>query len=297
MIERRDELRIKVSKMRNGCTLIDAGLDAVGGINAGLEVTKICLGGLADVSLVEERLDDLSLPAIYVATDVPAVSVLCCQYPLFGQSSLQVDGYAPILSGPVKSLLRLPSEIFSKVGYKEESDVAVAVIQSETLPSIRYVDLLASKAGVASKDVYLIFVPTNSMAGAVAARTIETSTWRLCVILGYDFSKVKFMTGTGIISPIYPGIWQQPGVTPDDMIHCAGRVTFGVKSTEKDDLQKLADSMVVDATTSKGKPFFQMLKEADFDFNKIEPAAWAVAEVCIYDLSSGRILVRRMSVC
>src|SRR5262249_38985887 len=45
-------LRVTVSKGAAGETVIDAGQDARGGIEAGLAIAEICLGGLGRVSLV-----------------------------------------------------------------------------------------------------------------------------------------------------------------------------------------------------------------------------------------------------
>ena len=43
-------LRLGVETPPEGCTLVDAGIDCAGGIEAGLRIAEICMGGLGSVS-------------------------------------------------------------------------------------------------------------------------------------------------------------------------------------------------------------------------------------------------------
>src|ERR1700741_4547508 len=44
-------LRIGVEQVAGGCTVIDAGIDCVGGLEAGRRIAEICMGGLGRVHL------------------------------------------------------------------------------------------------------------------------------------------------------------------------------------------------------------------------------------------------------
>ena len=51
MIENAEELNIAVSKLENGSTVIDCGVNVSGSFKAGELYTKVCLGGLAEVGI------------------------------------------------------------------------------------------------------------------------------------------------------------------------------------------------------------------------------------------------------
>ena len=46
-----DYLNIKIKKGWSNCTIIDAGIDVPGSIEAGLMISEICLGGLGKVNV------------------------------------------------------------------------------------------------------------------------------------------------------------------------------------------------------------------------------------------------------
>jgi methenyltetrahydromethanopterin cyclohydrolase len=291
VVKNSDELGLKVSKLKNGTTIIDAGIDAPGGLRAGVIISQLSLGGLSEVRLTEELYDDLSLNSIYVATDLPHIAVLCSQYPLFGEYAVEVDGYSPLVSGPFRALMREPKEIFEKIKYRDNAKVGSLILQADEYPKEKYVEHVAKKGGISPKNLHLIMMPTQCIARSVdvAARVIETSMWRLTQVLGYDFRKVKFMTGLAPIAPIYPDIWKRLGITPDDMDHFCGHVSFGVNPAKDDDLEALAKNMVVESTAANGKPFFEILKEHDLSFHNIPREIYAVAKATIYDLKTGRM--------
>jgi len=45
-------LRIGVERLANGCTIVDAGIDHRGGIEAGRRIAEICMGGLGTVTVM-----------------------------------------------------------------------------------------------------------------------------------------------------------------------------------------------------------------------------------------------------
>jgi methenyltetrahydromethanopterin cyclohydrolase len=286
-----DELGLKISKLKNGTTIVDAGIDAPGGLRAGIIISQLSFGGLSEVRLTEESYDDLALNSVYVATDLPHIAVLCSQYPLFGEDAVDVDGYSPLVSGPLRALMREPKEIFDLIKYKDNAKVGALILQTDEYPKDKYAEYVAKKGGISPRNLCLILMPTQCIARSVdvAARVIETSMWRLVQVLGYDFRKVKFMTGLAPFAPIYPDIWQRPGITPDDMDHFCGHVSFGVVPAKGDDLDALVKNMVVESTAANGKPFFEILKEHDLSFHNIPREIYAVAKATIYDLSTGNM--------
>ena len=81
MIEKADDLNIAVSKLGNGATVIDCGVNVAGSFKAGELYTKVCLGGLADVgiSIPGDLSEKFALPSVKIKTDFPAISTLGAQ--------------------------------------------------------------------------------------------------------------------------------------------------------------------------------------------------------------------------
>ena len=50
MADEPDVLRIRSYRLGNGARVIDAGVDTLGGIEAGIALAEICMGGLGNVS-------------------------------------------------------------------------------------------------------------------------------------------------------------------------------------------------------------------------------------------------------
>ena len=64
----------------SGETLIDAGSKAAGGIEAGLRIAGICLGGLAEVTLLTSQATPRWPWTIAVRSSMPVIACLASQY-------------------------------------------------------------------------------------------------------------------------------------------------------------------------------------------------------------------------
>ena len=73
--EAAEPLQVAVSELDNGATILDAGVEVHGSLEAGRLFSEVCLGGLADVQLRQLQLDDLTLPGVEVSVHQP---VLAC---------------------------------------------------------------------------------------------------------------------------------------------------------------------------------------------------------------------------
>ncbi len=51
MLDYGDELQIEVHELENGTVVIDAGVEARGGIGAGIYLSRLCMSDLADIQL------------------------------------------------------------------------------------------------------------------------------------------------------------------------------------------------------------------------------------------------------
>ncbi len=73
-------LRVGVHQLENGAKLIDFGIDCEGGLQAGLELARICTSGLAEVRLVPGALSVGPGVDVVVATDHPLSACMATQY-------------------------------------------------------------------------------------------------------------------------------------------------------------------------------------------------------------------------
>lgn len=301
MVKRCGELNIEVSELKNGTTIVDCGINVVGGFEAGILATKIACGGLLDAHISEESYGDLTLPTLFMRTDNPALSIAVCQSNWFGLFpslfALKENEYSALSLGPAKALAQEPKEVFDKVEYEDKADVGVLVLQADSMPDEKVSGYIASKCKIPPENLYLVIAPTASIAGSVqvSAHVLEDSLWRLTEYLDYEYSKVKFVTGSSPISPVYPEIWRRPGITPDDMIRNAGRIHFYLYSSEGDDLQKIVDEMIIEKTQAFGKPFYEILNSGIFsrglDKKTLGREGWTyvIAEAMVTDLRTGKI--------
>src|SRR3989304_3280778 len=85
MIKRKEQLGINVTKLKNKATLIDAGISANGGFEAGRLIGEICLRGPASMSIIPQSYGDLTMPSVAVTTDRPILSVLWSQLGTLGE--------------------------------------------------------------------------------------------------------------------------------------------------------------------------------------------------------------------
>jgi methenyltetrahydromethanopterin cyclohydrolase len=289
-----DRYAVTVEKTESGATLIDAGIKAEGGFLAGEIITEICLGGYGTAKLLPIQYGDVVLPSIFVQTDHPALSTLASQ---FAGWQIKVDDFSAIGSGPARALALKPKDLFEKIAYKEESEVAVLVLETEKKPSDAVIQQIATKCKVTAKNLFLVLFSTTSLTGAtqVSGRIVETGLFKL-MKLGLDPLLVRHAWGYAPIVPLHPSSDEAMGRTNDAVLY--GGVANYIVSHEDDEklesLVKLAPSsaskMLQEARklAEKNPRFLDIFKEAGFDFYKIDPDIFAPAIVVVNNLRTGK---------
>ncbi|KZX17029.1 methenyltetrahydromethanopterin cyclohydrolase [Methanobrevibacter cuticularis] len=289
MIEKADELNIAISKLNNGATIIDCGVNVAGSLKAGELYTKVCLGGLAEVgiSIPGDLSEKFALPSVKIKTDFPAISTLGAQKAGW---SVSVGDFFALGSGPARALAKKPAETYEEIGYEDDADIAILTLESDTLPGEDVAEAIAKDCGVDVKDVTLLVAPTSSLVGSIqiAGRVVENGTYKMLEALHFDVTKVKYAAGIAPIAPIDPDGLKAMGKTNDAVLF-GGRTYYYIESEEGDDIKGLAEKLPSSAADGYGKPFFDVFKEAEFDFYKIDKGMFAPAEVVINDLRTGEL--------
>lgn len=284
-IERSEELGLKVTKHSSGATIIDAGIEAPGGYAAGIVLTEICLGGFGRATITAMSYGDVTLPTINVETDHPAIATLGAQ---FAGWRVKTKDYFAMGSGPARALSLKPKDLYEKIGYRDEAKVAVIVLETDVSPPEEALSLIAEKCDVALGDLYAVVAPSSCLAGSVqiSGRIVETGIHRLTE-LGFDPKRILYGWGYAPIAPVHPKAAKAMGRTNDALYY--GGVTFLTVDYEDDgELAEIVAKSPSSTSKDYGKPFYNILKDAGFDFYKIDPNLFAPARMAVNNLRSGK---------
>ncbi|PCN50621.1 methenyltetrahydromethanopterin cyclohydrolase [Candidatus Geothermarchaeota archaeon ex4572_27] len=287
LMDHQEEYRVKVEKLPCGATVIDTGLEAPGGYLAGLKLTEVCLGGLAQCWLTYQAYGDIELPTIVVATDHPAVSLLGCQ--LAGWMVKVGDFFAPS-SGPARALALKPKKVFDRIGYKDEHNEAVIVMETAKKPTDEVAQQVAKDCKVDPKNLYMLLTTTASMAGSVqvSGRVVETGLYRL-EHLGLDPNKVVFASGSAPIMPPHPDVGVATAKEEDALLY-GGTASYVV---DEDDarLQELLSKAPATTWPDYGKLSYEALKAVNFDWSKLDPSFFTIGKLALTSRRSGKTYV------
>jgi len=273
-----------VKETRQG-TIIDAGIKAKGGLQAGKIITEICLGGYGKATISSTKYDDLTLPSIFVQTKYPAISTLGSQ---FADWQIKIDDYSAIGSGPARALAKKNRQLYERIGYEDKSDVAVLVLETSKEPPESVITQIAQECGIKPNQLTLILVPTTSVAGStqVSGRIVETGLHKL-MKLGLDPKLALQGFGSTPIAPVHPKFAEAMGRTNDAILYM-GEASFDICDFKDDEkLCNITKESPSSASKSYGRPFIQLFKEANYDFYKIDPNLFAPAVVTVKNVETG----------
>lgn len=279
-----DVLRVHVSELPGGARLIDAGIEAEGGLAAGLLLARVCMADLAEVAIVPGSLDGFGWPAVQVATDHPVEACLLSQYAGW---QIAAEKYFAMGSGPMRAAAAR-EELFEKLQYRESAQCVVGVLETSKLPRAEVVGQLAEKCGVAAEHVTLLAAPTASQAGnlQVVARSVETAMHKL-LELGFDVRQIVSAVGTAPLPPPAANDLEGIGRTNDAILY-GGCVTFLVRTADSQ-VAQFGPQVPASSSAMHGKPFLSVFEDAGRDFYKIDPLLFSPAQVVFQNLETGRV--------
>jgi len=286
LIERQVEYNVNVKNLTSGTTFIDAGISSKGGFLAGKLITEICLGGYGKANLSFMTYGDMKLPSIFVATDYPAIATLGSQ---FAGWKISVGKYFAMGSGPARALALKPKELYEKIDYRDESDVAVILFETAEEPPPEAAEFIARECNVAADKLYIIATPTSSIAGSVqiSGRVVETGLHKLTEV-GLDPKCVLYGCGSAPIAPIHPKFAKAMGRT-NDMILYGGSTTYIVDYEFDEKLKEITEKVPSSTSKDYGKPFADVFKKAGYDFYKIDPGLFAPASIIVNNVRTGSV--------
>ena len=171
--------------------------------------------------------------------------------------------------------------------YKDESDSAVVVLESDKLPTLEALRTISQKCNVALNRLYVLVASTSSLSGSVqiSGRIAETGMHRL-VTLGLNPKVFKHAAGKAPVAPIHPDSSIAMGRTNDVLLY--GGKTFFIIDVKDTDLQEYIKKAPSESSRDYGKPFHEIFKAAGYDFYKIDSALFAPAVVTINNVEDGK---------
>jgi methenyltetrahydromethanopterin cyclohydrolase len=269
-------LNVSVSTSHAGTRIIDCGVKAVGGLEAGRRLAEVCLAGLGEV-----RIDDG--PNISVRTDQPWLACLAAQY-----AGWQVTGekFFAMGSGPMRAVAcREP--LFEHLAYRESASKVVGVLETGKLPPDEVCQQIADKCGMQPDRVTLLVARTASIAGTVqvVARSIETALHKMHE-LGYDVKRIVSGFGSAPLPPVAADDMVGIGRTNDVVLY-GGDVTLWLRDDDAR-LAEIGPKVPSCASSDFGEPFAAIFERYNRDFYKIDPLLFSPAAITLINLDSGR---------
>jgi methenyltetrahydromethanopterin cyclohydrolase len=274
-------LNIGVAHSPGGETLVDCGHRHPGGTEAGLRLARICMAGLAEVTLVPSG---LATPpwAVMIRTSQPVLACLASQYAGWHLG-------AAMGSGPARALART-EPLFDDIPHREESDHAVLLLEGDDPPDADLAIKVAEACRLPRGRLTLLHAPTGSPAGMVqiAARVLECAVQKARV-LGFPLDDLREALGTAPVAPPHPDTRTAMGRANDAIIY-GGRVELRVTGPA-DRARALARDLPSRTSPDWGRGFAEVYEAAGHDFARIDPKLFSPAEVRVTALDTGDTFV------
>lgn len=280
VIANQESLQVSVSDVA-GATLIEFAPDGVGTHNAGIELARICMGGLADVLMT-----DSDRERIEVTTDSPLAACMGCQYAGW---PLALDHYFAMASGPIR-MLRGKEKVLEEYNLLQTDEAGVIVLESAKRPDESVVQAIADACQLTPSQLTLCLARTSSRPGSlqVVARSLETAMHKLHEI-GFDLSVIRHGHGTAPLPPEGSDDLVALGWTNDSVLY-GGEVHLVVETTD-DAIATVIEQTPSCSSAEFGRPFLELFNHYDRDFYKIDPMLFSPARIAIENRATGKSFV------
>lgn len=277
-----DELKVKTHSQGTS-TVFDFGIEADGGLEAGLLLAKCTCGDLARIQLAPQIIGDRTYTAIQVSTDHPLLACMGSQYAGW---PVQSEDFFAMASGPIRSL-RGKEKILEEFELTQSSSHGVICLESSRIPPEETIKNIAEESGIAPEQLRIAVAPTSSIAGSVqvVARSVETALHKLHEI-GFDLTQVQSGHGIAPLPPIANDDLKGIGLTNDSILF-GGQVELWVDA-EQTQIDEVGPQLPSSDSSDYGTPFYDLFKQKEFKFYDIDPLLFSPACIRIHNLKSGQ---------
>jgi len=301
MMAQVEVLGVAAHTLSNGATVIDAGVKVPGSFAAGKLFAEACLGGLGEVGFIRlsfpsppkpalSKIEGLGriegalwLPGVSVRVEHPAIACMAAQYAGW---AVQRGKFFAMGSGPARALYA-GEKLFEHLSYRDQSEVAVLLLEGRKLPNEEVAEYVAGKCGVDVANLMLAIAPTASLVGSVqvAARVVETGLHKMTE-LGFDVEQIVAGFGTCPLAPVASDDLKAIGLTNDAVLY-GGQAYYAVQTTDES-LEAIIEQIPSSASRDYGRPFYEIFQQYEGDCYKIDLPLFSPAEVIINNLTRGK---------
>lgn len=276
-----------VSRLENGATVIDMGIDAPGSWIAARQYTLITMGGLGEFSYetFPYPVHGVRLPAVRVMVDFP---LLACSASQIAGWRLEAGDFAPILAGPARASNENPDHHVAHIAYRDHHHEAVIAIQTREQVREAWAQEIARACRIQTHDLYILVAPNSSLVCAVqvAARIVEQTIHRL-EEEGLPMESIFSAQGFCVLPPLIDDDLIAMGRINDTLLY-GGEATFYLRHPDDRFIEALANKVVARSSSAYGKPFIEIFEAANRDFYAIPLDLHSPAVVHLNNLTSGR---------
>jgi len=281
LILQANTLNIGISQNASGVTIVDAGIQFAGSVEAGRLIAEICMGGLGEIVL-NENSNFKDWPAsIKVATGNPVLACLGSQYAGW---ALSHEKFFSLGSGPARAISQR-EELFKELNYKDSAQKTVLVLETDKIPPAEIIEKVVRDTGLDAESLTFILTPTTSIAGTVqiVARVLEVALHKAHT-LHFPLECIVSGDGEAVLPPVSKDFMTAMGRT-NDAILFGGNVQLNVNCSD-DEAEKLARELPSSASKDYGKTFAEVFKYYKMDFYQIDPLLFSPAKVRITNLKT-----------
>lgn len=290
LVENKEYYRVNVKEGHNGCTIIDAGIDALGNMEAGRIISEICLGGLGRVHILNTLQNQEWPLTVHVNTNDPVISCLGSQYAGWSLSSKEEGSkFNALGSGPARSLA-LKEPLFKDIEYSDNSEKTCIVMEVDSFPPNDIVEKISNDTKVHAKNLTIIITPTSSVAGniQVVSRVLEVALHKAHE-LKFPMNEIIEGFGSAPIPPTSPDFLTAMGRTNDAIIFAG--ITQLLVNTTDENAEDLCKKMPSSTSNDYGKPFADIFKDYEYDFFKIDANLFSPSKVIVSNMNTGNSFI------
>jgi methenyltetrahydromethanopterin cyclohydrolase len=284
LVGRADRLHVSVVPTQAGACLVDCGVDAPGGLEAGILTAEACMAGLGRIHLTSGNPAVWDGPWISVATDHPVPACMASQYAGW---PLSYGDYFAMGSGPMRAA-RGREALLQRIDVVEQATRVVGVLESACLPTEEVIRDIARQCHVEPDNLTLLVARTASLAGTVqvVARSVETALHKMFE-LEFDLTRVVAGFGVAPLPPVAATDLAGIGRTNDAVLY-GGQVTLWVRGDDES-LQAIGPQIPSCSSSDHGRPFAEIFEHYERDFYRIDPLLFSPSEIHLVNLDTGRM--------
>ena len=290
LIKNKDYYRVKVDKGYNGCTIVDAVVNALGNMEAGRLISEICLGGIGRVHILNTLQNNDWPLTVHVNTNDPVVACLGSQYAGWSLSSKEEGSkFNALGSGPARALAQ-KEPLFKDINYSDKSEKTCIVMEVDSFPPNDVIEKISNDTQVDTSNLTIIITPTSSIAGniQVVSRVLEVALHKAHE-LKFPMNEIIEGFGSSPIPPTSPDFLTAMGRTNDAIIFAG--ITQLLVNTSDEKAEDLCKKMPSSTSNDYGKPFANIFKDYEYDFFKIDANLFSPSKVIISNMKTGNTFV------